>query len=220
MLRDILFVAGTVISFLGLIISIATLLAICVTATVYYFQLKEMREATAASKKSADAATSAAKSAEETVKLAKEHAHTDMRAWVLVSGASIEAPIEANKPITVSVIVQNFGKTPAFDVYIEVWSAGTNETDPKKFKRPKLGSIPSAFSAAPGVPLTATADPPLVIDEGWVERLKRGESRLYAYGKVTYKDVFKEPHTTEFCLFQYPFGGILFAPYQDGNSAD
>ena len=101
-LNDLSAVLGLVISFLLLVVTFMTFCAICIQATIYVFQLKEMR-------KSTDAATKAAKAAEDSVTLVRENAHLDQRAWVVVSDVS--GVPEVGKPFIVTINISNLGKT-------------------------------------------------------------------------------------------------------------
>lgn len=189
--------------------SAVVIIVIAVQAWIYSCQLGEM-------KKSTDAATRAAKAAEDSVVSAKDSSHAELRAWVLVVAAGLNVPIKANTPITVSVVFVNEGKTPASEVDTEWWTTISTEENPKNFPRNEPLGAPSKGVLAPSVPFTGVSIPPMVLTDAQITPLSKG-GKYYVYGIVTYKDVFGERHKTEFCLAQYPVGGILFAPHTEGN---
>jgi hypothetical protein len=208
MLRDTLYIIGAVISFLGLVISVLTLLAICVTATVYYFQLKEMQKAAKASSQSADAATRAAESAEESVTLAKESrdlSRLDQRAWV--GPFEVTGTPQADQVFKITVSVKNTGKTFAkfFSSDILVTRIGKDDQIPD-FKQSeeeyRSASKGMSVSVLPpnGVSSSIVAvkkGEKLTKDE--VNSLQSGEIKLFVFGKATYKDIFGCEHWTTYC---------------------
>src|SRR5205814_2703993 len=116
-------------------------------------------------RKSTDAATEAAKAAKDGIELARENIRQDLRAWVLVSAASLNAPIQENHPLVTTLICNNFGKTPAFDVSVSYWTAISAEIDPSKLPRDTASGIESVAIQPPGVPLTGTANFVAVTEE-------------------------------------------------------
>ena len=91
-----------IFAFFQLILAFFLVVAAIIGACIYGWQLSEMR-------KSTNAATKAAKAAEDSVLLAKQNAHLDQRAWVVVSDVS--GVPEVGKPFIVTMNITNVGKT-------------------------------------------------------------------------------------------------------------
>lgn len=182
------------------------------SVVIYGFQLYEMRKAT-------EATTVAAKAAQDAVELARESAQIDQRAWVVIKAASFDKAISAGDPHTLNLVMTNIGKTPANNVDIYFWTAISDETDPDKLPRPESSQHPSQGVAAPNVDIMVPASP-VKLNAEQVAALTTGTLKYFAYGHISYRDVFGKKHTTKFCLFNYPTGGQLFAPYGACDYAD
>ena len=177
---------------------------------VYYFQLEEMR-------KSTNAATRAAKAAEDSITLTREMSRLDQRAWV--APIAFEGIPEAGKPLTVNVEYKNSGKTFARNLQISFFAHTVAKgkepnfdrvNDEPKGERSTVLLSPGAESASPRV------FQPITKDE--MKRINSGDLEFFIYGKMTYLDVFDFPHWTTFCA-RYNKNGY-YTLYHKHNEAD
>lgn len=174
----------------------AVFLVGAVVAFIYGCQLNEMR-------KSTNAATKAAKAAEDNVALARENARLDQRAWVSATILTNDNPPKANKALSGSVVIKNSGKTFARRVslawYIQpVWKENAPDFEGgAKIEQSSALLSPNAEYVAKGyssVPLTQAES----------DNIKSGEMLIYTFGKITYTDIFDCPHWTTFCSYLKP----------------
>lgn len=171
-----------------------TFLAICIQGLIFNGQLGEM-------KKSTDAATKAAKAAEDSVTFARESAHLDQRAWVGPMGIRGNPP-EVNKDFVADVTVKNRGRTFARKVEVkwhvrEVPRQQTpdfdNEMDTPSQTSNSVGLMP------PDGEYIIKAHGAVRPDQAIVDRIQSGAVRVFIFGKLTYTDVFDCSHWTTFC---------------------
>jgi hypothetical protein len=90
-----------------------------VIASIYFGQLQEMRKATVASERAANAAKSAADTADATLKSSKESFIIEQRPYIVVDENSpffLEHPPTAGQQILANVYLKNIGRTPAVQV--------------------------------------------------------------------------------------------------------
>lgn len=166
-------------------IAAASLVAGVVVAIIYFFQLVEMREQVALSRRAME---------------------IDQRAWV---GANIvgivNAPIEANKPIIVGINYLNTGKTPALDVdafmnppELMVSSVALNFS---KFNPPHGTGNFVLFPGASNHLQETVRGVPHGIPQELIEDIKNGATTISIYGIIRYHDIFStKEHWTHFCL--------------------
>ena len=212
-----------IVAGIGAVVSFATFLAICVQAWVYMGQLKEME-------KSTQAATKAAKAAEDSVELARssiEAANTasqfDQRAWVTVALVRFTKPLAIGDKISVQLTVHNSGKTPAVARMIGRIEGSTEPLSDAAFKDLLTTGHPSIMVLGPdgnGDGYLQSLEP-LTADQS--KALNSGALRLYVIGSIEYDDVFSHHHSTRFCFSvtgsEDVSLGILGA-YKQGNSVD
>jgi hypothetical protein len=192
-------------------IGIAAFLAVvnALALIIYAFQLVEMR-------KSTDAATRAAQSAEEATKAAKASTRLDQRAWV--SAMEVVGTPTIGSPLEIQVNIQNFGKTFAYElktvgaVYEQkrgiLSSFGSLGSDqpPYDAEIEKVGGtgdgsrslLPPTGSSSISLRVPLRKEP---VDEEYLSRIKAGTIKIYVFGKLTYRDVFGEPHWLTYCYW-------------------
>jgi hypothetical protein len=126
----------------------------------------------------------------------------DQRAWV--------GPVEFLKPIDLRadgrpvfvVIITNGGKTPAFKMktkmtYIPVKKGEIFRPNFPPDSSPRYGVV----TLQPGMRMQMLSGPPVkAFDQPGIDSLKSGQIVLYIFGLITYEDVFRIPHQTEFCM--------------------
>lgn len=192
---------------IGLLIATTlAFIAAAIYALIAYHQLGIMRNATDATKESADAATDAVKVAEDTLKANIDMAHRDQRAWVgpiKVVPATLKDATD--KPVyvieglraTFGVRIINSGKSPALKVKA-VTNSYLLSSNAKLLPRYSKG-IKSVGVLQPQMDyyLSITVDP---LTASTIDSIKDGNKILCFFGKITYKDIFRIPHWTTFCV--------------------
>lgn len=222
-LVNLLFTAAIVICTIFLVISsFLTLGAICVQTFIYNAQLKEME-------KSTNAATKAAKAAEASVEQARQSLHLDQRAWVAV-GTVKGIPI-LDQILNVEVVCKNSGKTFAKKFTMHA------VFDPRqKGEQPDFESETQAAIAkdSPGgvalLPPNAEFILPMRIQRTGqgaqttsddLKNIAEGKLIMFAYGKMTYEDIFGCPHWSTFCFRLSPtLKWFVNETYNDSDDGD
>jgi Sec-independent protein translocase protein TatA len=216
---------------------------------VFGYQAKKLRETVESAKdqssamerhiseaaRSAAAMEGVAKSLEITAEASRQAAiasqqsitnlRQQMRAWLtVIIGNGIPQQRDKNLRFEASPLIFNSGLTPARNVRHRIKSGIFSIPLPDNFDQ----SV-TAEKEAGGNLIGAhqSAQMPSVIDDyvpdGEVEDIKAARGRgVYAWGIVTYEDVFGETHTTTFCQqFTYLPDGKLWVSYIAGrNDAD
>jgi hypothetical protein len=140
-------------------------------------------------------------------------AHRQLRAYVAVSDIVYEPPIEGQAP-RVTVIIKNFGATPAYKLAIalDAQIAGNEQQLCVATSASRtLGHLP------PGVEFAITRS--ALIYPGTVPAEVAESARsVFVHGCIEYVDTFGDPHFTRFRL-QDGTGQKFFA-CQEGNETD
>jgi hypothetical protein len=165
-----------------------------------------------ANKQAANAATSAANTAKESLRL-------DQRAWVFARGFLLSAEPQPNQPITVTLYLVNSGKTPALNVISKAHPSNWNQQPPERdwsvFEgRESHGLLP------PGVSSLSIKTAPLTLTNGLAD-YNSGINSIYVQAKITYLDSFAIPHWTTVCVLHHhgrPLNEFDFC--EIGNSVD
>ena len=182
------------------VFSAALLITIFVQIWIYERQLSEM-------KKSTKAAAQAAKAAKTGIKLARENAHLDQRAWV--AAIDIKGTPEVGKIFTVNVTASNSGKTFAKNftmrVVVEPIKKVGNEPNFSLEDPAEAQNESSVSVLAPNGEYVANAElrkerPPHEVTQEDLDRIRSGEVKIFVHGKMTYDDIFGCPHWTTFCV--------------------
>jgi hypothetical protein len=144
-------------------------------------------------------------------------ARNDQRAWFGVKEITLASPIAKGKPVQISIVGLNTGKTPALDVSLGEVRVGPSETDRS---RDFVYSVPDREVVAPNH--TDVFYPTLTYSDDSIKALLAGTIKIYVAGKVDYRDVFGTTHTTTFCAY-YPTDGPTstanhFFNCKNGNS--
>jgi hypothetical protein len=194
-----------------------TFLAICAQVWIYSYQLKEMQ-------KSTNAATKAAKAAEDSVAFAKENAHLDQRAWV--AAIDIKGTPEVGKIFTVNVTAKNSGKTFAKNFRMAVVVEPITETNEPNFSLEESAEAqkePNVSILEPNGEYVTNTElrkerPPHEITKEDLDRIRSGELKIFVHGKLTYDDIFGCAHWTTFCVRLK--SDLRYANYGTHNDAD
>lgn len=158
-------------------------------------------------KGAADAAANAANTAKETLIL-------DQRPWVgLMGGSHVSAEIVKGSPITVTLEVQNVGKTPA----LEERGIGYLANRPINTPMPNFSGCSRNGASSPVILMPSanaqirittdapgSAGTPAVLTEKDIDLIDSEQTQLFAYGCFWYKDAFSKEHETDYCLHYVP----------------
>ena len=133
--------------------------------------------------------------------------HTDQRAWVMAGGFRTVS-VEAGKPLKFGVRISNVGKSVALKCKV----IATITTFGKKLNIDIVSKGPSNPLSEPVTPIalfpTVSYDvEPYISDIVTPVDLANILSRkllIYLWGTVSYEDIFKNPHTTDFCVIYHP----------------
>ena len=126
----------------------------------------------------------------------------DQRAWLGIHAMGVVLPIETNHPLKINFATVNSGKTAASDTTGHIYVTWSDHPITTKLTENLTQSTPTTKRTLfPGVPYTSEfialrADE---MTEDRVKAFKDGNIWLYAYGNVSYTDVFNRPHETSYC---------------------
>jgi hypothetical protein len=145
-----------------------------------------------------------AKASEDNISAIRESARLEQRAWI---STGISLPIidqQETKTIPIKVTLINSGKTFALKTVVSSHATFTNHeitTDEKLKLGAQAGPPDSIALLAPGMPSEAPID---ISTEDLPRIIKRisGGGYTYVWGDISYFDVFKRPHTTEYCAYR------------------
>ena len=185
----------------------ATLLVIVCYTIIAGYQGCQMRIATVATKKSADAATRAAAAAVRSNEITVQANRDDQRAWVGPIGTikpSKEALSRGGDGFVFGARLTNSGKSPAMKVKtLTNWRYLAKEA---KFEP----TYPIATDSRPGIgflfpgALATASTRPFDIPRQNSDVLITGNMILYIFGKIDYLDSFNKPHATTWCYWLMP----------------
>ena len=140
----------------------------------------------------------------------------DQRAWISSKKINVRS-FQQGAPIRVDYIFTNTGKTPALAAkYTTALFFRANDAR----IAPNLGSklIPHAVIAPGAVSYEILTTEDSTSVEAF-DSINSGKLILYIAGKIEYRDVFREPHFTEFCGVYNPKQGVFLSceEHQDAN---
>jgi hypothetical protein len=128
---------------------------------------------------------------------AEETARRELRAYVFVAQTKIIDP-DGPDPLG-EIMINNFGKTPAYDVSFAVIFRGFNPNDGRIFEPPKFDKDSSRFVLGPGQPGVKNMPLKTLLNADMMVTLRsRSPHVLYAWGILQYRDAFDKIQTTEF----------------------
>lgn len=156
--------------------------------------------------------------------VAQQEAKLELRAYVHASARGPTALKEGVSP-RVRETIQNIGRTPAYNDAIQASIAVADYPLIKTFERatcPPDDSQPDKRKWFVGkVSRSETVrETPLTAEE--ITAIQTAKSALYFHGTVCYRDIFHEPHRTDFCMFWKWDAGRLSPSLScdQGNRAD
>jgi len=142
------------------------------------------------SKRSANAAESAAKTAEASLKIGE-------RPYLWVPAMIPQSTFPSKERVQIDVQIYNYGKTPAMDVH-PTFDVFINDVKiPHKRDDEGQGILPPGATLT--YPFRITPD-----NEAAVQDVESGKSKFSIRGTVRYTDVFQDTHITEVCSLYNP----------------
>lgn len=169
--------------------------------------------------RAADQLGAASKNARVSIKATQDAMHLEQRAWIGVTSIHLIEDMKAEKPIGVVAVMINSGRTVALDMkntmivhtnvgYLDIADYATHPTEKSgqiKFglKAPVMNMFPTQTMNLPGYSGVANAEA--------VEAIHDGRRLVYAFGWITYKDIFNKPHETRFCGVYVPDDKVFTA---------
>lgn len=144
-------------------------------------------------RRQADAAQQTAKSADATYRRAEQSFRLQQRPWLVVYRARMQPPTP-NKPFELYWVLENSGLSPALGVEVRSRVLMGRVPKTEDFDRTPSGPVfvllpRISFEHTPKV-LPMSAEQVRIFQEGAI---------VYLFGKISYKDMFGEPHRTQFC---------------------
>lgn len=147
--------------------------------------------------------------------------YAQLRAYVFIEDAKITAPIKATTWSAVYT-VKNAGATPAHKVRV-VDSLTVEKWRPEKLPIPTdedyFGSMAPGGDFIDAEPSELTATP---LQNGAVTHKEDPTEAIFLVGQISYRDVFRRKHTTDFCFYwQGPIGDTpeQMSAYDKGNDS-
>jgi hypothetical protein len=158
------------------------------------------RLASAMERVSKDIAISAS-AATESVAALRERTAQQMRAYLsVVVGTGIYQDKAKNLKFQAQPLVVNAGHTPAHKVSFKAKTEVLPVPLPDAFTFPLPVSVTGGAVVGPQQSFTLSPMVDDFSDEAEVEKIKRAEGKaLFAWGIITYEDVFGQSHQTRFC---------------------
>lgn len=146
----------------------------------------------------------------------------ELRAYVLVKGAKLESWDSVDDPATATIVVRNYGQTPAYSVDSYVGVAAHDYPLKIEVKPPSdMKTVKSIL--APGGEHIFRVPTLRPLDSDEIALVSGGYAAIYVVGRISYVDAFKKDQVTNFLLF---YGGEigtapdgLMGPYETGNDA-
>ena len=187
-------------------------------------QLTSMNNALPSYRISADAAKKSADAAHSSLVLSQQTFKVQQRPYVWVKTPTIDRDgASPNKPIYMNIEFVNAGTTPALEVSNHVYIKFSEVTDSdfeaakNLFKQPgnEKGGIITQSST-----LFATAVSAQKVSLWTMKPVPwNGSDPIFVYGRIEYRDVFGDDHSTEFC-WHYLLPNQVFMTCAKHNEID
>lgn len=222
------------LTFWSVLSSVILTIITIILAFIAYWQLEAAKEAVKISNKAIDISASANKISsealnvsqganrisEQSLRISEQTLKLGERAWVMARGPKLLSVIAVGEVPRIYVRIQNSGKSPALKVRVRHTTDMVHKLPNGPMpKWPIIGNV-SEPTIAPdeyhrsivplGIPLT----------EAYLTHLKRAELSIVSYGTITYFDIFKEQHHTDFCLILRDVSGTDLSPCGQWNEAN
>jgi len=229
-----------------IVLAVATCILVLIAGgqlRMFWIQLGLIRESLVDTKEVADAAKISADAAEQTVSTMKDTAQKQLRAHVFpevgdISNVANPLPhhVVPNPnhaginfprvgPIA-SVVIKNFGQTPAYEVIhwmnIHLQEFPLRNPLPRRQKHPGFPFTKSTLGPGGKTSKSIKLNAPLTNQQ--IADLRAGNSAIYVYGVIVYKDAFGKRQRTYFRLMHVEAAGAIgistaLTGYGEGNEA-
>jgi hypothetical protein len=148
--------------------------------------------------------------------LTRSTARRQLRAYLSISPAFVE-DYGTKKRMTVNCLVENHGQTPAFDIAYVFTSIVMPEILPEgwEYTSPQRHVLASSTSF-PGIKITAWFHHENVLTHDEYKEMESGNTRLYVWGLMTYRDAFRKRRETQ---FNFSIGGPDFVKTMQNRRA-
>jgi hypothetical protein len=149
---------------------------------------------------------------ESTIKLSSAHldatiknSQLDHRAWIGMENMQY-SPVQVGQPIRVTVSYRNTGKTPGMSSRVGFVVEMLPPYRPAPLQRmPKEGFAGSISVMQPNAKHESSiAFGSDKLNQSTLDAVKSGAVVIYAYGTLTYNDIYGQPHWSRFCSFFQP----------------
>lgn len=210
-----------------LLVSWLTLAAIVIYSVLVFFQWRELKKATTATQNAAAAATSAANTADQTLKNAKQSFQIDQRPYLIAESPEfVVQPAAPGGVPSANVTFKNIGRTPAVRMKSQIallrfYPAKLTPKGTEKivrFMQDNFQVLENAIALgdkgkyseliredlAPNATTfsTATLAEPITAED--IFKLQKGGlMTLFYIGVVKYTDAYNGSYETEFCFFYF-----------------
>ncbi|HEV2399280.1 MAG TPA: hypothetical protein VGS27_20200 [Candidatus Sulfotelmatobacter sp.] len=183
---------------------IAGLLVTLIIAAATFLSAMAAKDAASASNEQAKAAWKNIELTSKNIDLTVETFRKDQRAWI---GPAQHGPINISpgSPLTIEIIVQNYGKTPALKFESHSWLLDHATGSPPNFAVAPRSRVSSSDVLYPGMQISlipSTQGQKITAEQ--VAAFQSGKRTLYVFGDLSYNDVFGSAHRSTFCLYLEP----------------
>jgi len=138
---------------------------------------------------------------EQGVRQGRDALRLEQRPIVTVTWMRLKSDVKVGEKATIIIAIKNTGRTPAIKTrWLRTLGFGRGQEPP--FVPPMVfDEQPSLAVLSPEVEISneLLSDHPVTSDE--MERLVAEHYRLFAWGTLTYEDLFGRKYKTEFCAF-------------------
>jgi hypothetical protein len=190
--------------------------ATIVNVVVVGLQWNEMNAGGKDTQKLIAAAENSAKAAQDAVHLAKDTADRQLRAYLVVQDINCKLD---NAVIDCSVVIKNFGSTPALDLKL---SGNISAIIGDEIVHPKMTPHDQKLLVGNGWVTTLKAEWNMGESGETLNAMKKGTSLLLLAGYADYRDIYRNSHRLSFNLKSLRFQNNewIMLPEADGNETD
>ncbi len=140
-----------------------------------------------------------ADAAKKAIEVTQENIRLGQRAWV----GAIEVrniAVRAGAKTQFTVVITNTGRTPALKLVTQFATGAFPSDQVFVPKYQTLKTKPGVSVLQPGARLFLNVGSIEELTDTHIDSLKKSAQILYVFGRLTYEDIFKQPHYTIFCM--------------------
>lgn len=151
------------------------------------------------SKIALEAAIKSGKAAEKQVKISKDTARHQLRAYVTVEQPRINHHPHEGLIVEYSIVATNDGVTPAISLqWVSRIVLAFDEEAEAEFELPWKDAAKSSAIVGAGKPISMIGKLPSPITAEYQRRLEDGTARIWAIGEIRYLDIFGDKRSTRY----------------------